>query len=731
MAGTRIPLALSVLFALYAIGVAACPEQTAEFCAVAENPSLCREVICSRADQAAALVRRGRSLASTGGSSRTNDLLTSLAVEAAEAEVRGLRGQAVLLQSDPSSGKREKDVARDCIDQLDLASSYLVKAYESLRSNDEPEGQAHWLSAALSLTSRCTDAVQTLAPAAASPKGFATAASVSTGPAADVVQSVQSGLGKACREYIGNAMSIVAKLRGINDDDDDSDSGVAGRQTLETAVSYERDAAMEAISGELQEVLDRDYGNGGAADAARVTRGGHAARSASHRRGLRALRQMGVSSAHDGADPDHVSGRPDWVDAHEERSLRELQRFMRVHYRALREAFPSNYSEHWAAHRGKRILLATTSKSKAAAPARRAPVKTPTKAASPVRRAPAKPSPKPAAPARSAPVRWVVPKAETTGVKLPSLQPDYIINKDGRDGHYKTISEVAEKLSMDEMLDRRRIVFISAGFYREKVVVRKDRVVFLGEGSAKTSIAFWGAQPKYTVFDSATVGINAHEFTAMGVTIANVAGHKAGPAIAFRCEGDKSAFYDVVFLGHQDTLAADAGRQYYTNCVMRGTVDFVFGVASAVFENNTYIIRKPPLPWYQGCISAQGRTAKTDPSAFVFLRGRVIGESPGNYGYLGRPWWAYSRSIYVNTYLSAVVNPAGWLEWDYGGGKKTVWGGNPYFAESGTFGPGARGPRAKWSNPTYLNSRQSWRYYPNKFLALRSWVKETMIPYGG
>ncbi|CAI5515264.1 unnamed protein product [Closterium sp. Naga37s-1] len=874
-------LALLSAFCAPLLAHAECPEEAVSLCKVADDPALCQHAICSRASDAATYAVRGRSLSE--GSSRTSDLLTSLAVEAAEAEVRGLRGQVAALEADTDSGKPQRLVARDCIDQLDMASNYLVKAYESLRSNDEPEGQAHWVSAALALTSQCTAAL-TAASAPVTPSvklafsgvtassasfngddsaGLTAATGSATGASAmmTVSRSMSTGLGKECKDYIANALSVVASLRGVEDDDDDGEeppelaAESAGRKALEREQgSSERILEMETISEDMAAVI-AEFG-GSPEEVNNVRRGGRKLIGGTiNRRAERILRGMGVSRATVGTSASEAKGRPDWVDDNEERQLRELQHFMRHHYRTLRELFPSNFSQHWEANRGRTLVVPTPpalnaaiisqlevtpspaplANTAATTPAVPGPVpkattktvpkvppktvpktapktapkttpktipkaapetlpkaapkaapktvpatapktlpksapKTPPKTApktapktspkvapktlpkaSPatlpktapktVSKVPPKTSPKtpatasPKVPPKTAPkpspkaapgIKAPVPGpgvaaeslpppppqmnvfAAASTIKLPTLQPDYVVSKDGQNGHYDTVQKVMDQLGMTMLENRRKVIFITKGVYKEKVTLRKDRIVFLGEGPRQTKIAFDDSPAKgSTVFDSASVGINANEFTAMGITFVNTAGPRAGQAIAMRCEGDKSAFYDCLFLGNQDTLAPNVGRQFFKNVGVLGSIDFVFGVASAVFEDCTFVMRRP-LPGYQGCVSAQGRDKKKDPSAFVFLRGRVIGESVGAYGSLGRPWWEYSRSIFISVYLGPVIGPGGWLEWDYGGGKKTTWGGNPYLAEYGSYGPGSKGPRVAWAKPGKIPYQQTW-----------------------
>ncbi|CAI5465056.1 unnamed protein product [Closterium sp. Yama58-4] len=367
------------------------------------------------------------------------------------------------------------------------------------------------------------------------------------------------------------------------------------------------------------------------------------------------------------------AARPAWVRGSEYGELRELQRFMRTHYARAEELLAGNLTAHWEANRGRRLAA--------------------------------------------------------VGAKLPRLKPDFIVSKTGKPGHCRTVQEAATKLiAAYKAPPARFVVYIMKGTYAEKVLLNKNDVIFLGDGARDTIITYGASVGKgYTAFDSASVGVNADGFTAMGITVVNNAGSAGGQAIALRTEGDKSAFYDCVFLGHQDTLAPDVGRQYFRNCTVRGTIDFVFGVAAAVFEDCTFIVRRSP-PGYSSTVAAQGRVTLKDPSAFVFLRGKVVGESAGQYAYLARPWWPYSRTIFLQTYLSQVVVPAGWLEWS-DATTKTIWGGRPYFAEYDTTGPGAKGRRVAWARPGKVTANQAQGFMPSKLLQLGTWVRDTKIPY--
>ena len=79
--------------------------------------------------------------------------------------------------------------------------------------------------------------------------------------------------------------------------------------------------------------------------------------------------------------------------------------------------------------------------------------------------------------------------------------------------------------------------------------------------------------------------------------------------------------------------------------------------------------------------------------------------------YLGRPWRAYSRVIYINTELPAEMNPAGWNNWGSAANESTA-----YYAESNSTGPGASpSTRVPWSHQ--LTPALARKYLPLPFLA--------------
>jgi pectinesterase len=272
----------------------------------------------------------------------------------------------------------------------------------------------------------------------------------------------------------------------------------------------------------------------------------------------------------------------------------------------------------------------------------------------------------------------------------------------------------------------RVFIEITPGIYHERVIVTQNHtnitLVGLGKSAADTVITnALNAKQAGGTFFTETAEINGDGFEADNLTFENTAGN-TGQAVAVADRSDRSIFRHCRFLGHQDTLFADFGRQYYVDSYVEGGVDYIFGNAAAVFDRDELHSNGP------GFITAQSRTSPGDATGFVILNSKVTadlsapaipGEMPGAASTtsargtigLGRPWRAYSRVVYINTQLPAETSPAGWNNWGVAANESTA-----YYAELGSLGPGAsRTTRAPWSHQ--LTRAESTQYLPEPFLA--------------
>jgi pectinesterase len=246
----------------------------------------------------------------------------------------------------------------------------------------------------------------------------------------------------------------------------------------------------------------------------------------------------------------------------------------------------------------------------------------------------------------------------------------------------------------------------------------------LGDGINKTIITGnrSATDPSMTTYQSATFGVTGKGFIAKGITFQNTAGAIAHQAVALRVSGDQSAFWQCSFDGFQDTLYTHALRQFYFGCTIYGTVDFVFGNAAAVLQNCTLLAR-PNLQGQENVYTAQGRTDPGQNTGFV-LADCIIGGTPDLLPqsqlfptFLGRPWKLYSLTVYINSTISGIVNPSGWLPWSGNFALDTL-----YFAEYESQGPGAN-PQARvnWSTQITDPSELA-KFSVNNFLNAQEWL---------
>src|SRR3954468_8940436 len=202
-------------------------------------------------------------------------------------------------------------------------------------------------------------------------------------------------------------------------------------------------------------------------------------------------------------------------------------------------------------------------------------------------------------------------------------------------GEYATVQAAVD--AVPEGNRGRVVIHIKPGTYKERIVVpgSKPFVTFKGDDARTTILTHdWNARrigPNGRAVGtggSFSTKVNGHDFVAEGITFENSAGD-TGQALAIFADADRLVFRDCRFLGWQDTVYANGGRQYYDRCDIEGRVDFLFGNATAVFDHCT--IRSK-----DGGYVTAASTPKEKPFGYVFLDCTLTGE--GKRAYLGRPW---------------------------------------------------------------------------------------------
>lgn len=271
---------------------------------------------------------------------------------------------------------------------------------------------------------------------------------------------------------------------------------------------------------------------------------------------------------------------------------------------------------------------------------------------------------------------------------------DFVVAQDGS-GNFKTVQEAIN--AVPDFRKRITTIYIKKGVYKEKLVLpgSKQLVKMIGEDVLQTILTYDDFAQKKNQFGeekgtsgSSSFYIYGDGFTAENITFENSSG-PVGQAVAVWVAGDKSAFKNCRFLGFQDTLYTygKGSRQYYKDCYIEGTVDFIFGSSTALFDECEIFAKK-------GGYLTAASTPDTTRFGYVFLKCRIKGDAPENSFYLGRPWRPYAKMVFIKCNLGKIIKPEGWDHWGKESNKQTA-----FYAEYKSKGPGAApSKRVSWSH---------------------------------
>ncbi|XP_058741015.1 probable pectinesterase/pectinesterase inhibitor 44 [Vicia villosa] len=305
---------------------------------------------------------------------------------------------------------------------------------------------------------------------------------------------------------------------------------------------------------------------------------------------------------------------------------------------------------------------------------------------------------------------------------------DMIVAGDGSGKYVKVMDAVS---AAPKNSKKRFVIKVKKGIYMENVIIGPDKpkLMIIGEGMDVTVISgnLSHRGNNLTSYDTATFGVDGDGFIARDITFKNTAGPMNEQAVALRSSSEKSIFYRCRIDGYQDSLYAHSLRQFYKECIISGTVDFIFGYAAAVFQNCDILVKKG-LPGQYNTIAAQGGEFKPNiPFGFVLQFCNIYADSDllpvvhSTKTYLGRPWHARSKTVFMQSNISSVVSPEGWSEW----AGKPEFSDTLYYAEFKNYGQGA-----------VLKNRIRWRGYhilrdfkeANKFTVAQLISGNTWIP---
>jgi pectinesterase len=231
--------------------------------------------------------------------------------------------------------------------------------------------------------------------------------------------------------------------------------------------------------------------------------------------------------------------------------------------------------------------------------------------------------------------------------------------------NYKTVQSAFDAVPANNTTPI--IIKVAKGVYYEKLVLdtRKNFVTLIGEDKDSTIITFNNHARQVVengdtinTWNSASFFIYANDFTAKNITIENNAGFNAGQAVAVFAYGNRIAFKNCNIKGFQDILfcSGPGSKQYYENCYLEGTTDFIFGPSTAVFNKCTIHSKK------NSHVTAAS-TPREIPFGFVFFDCSLTADSNINKVSLGRPWQPNAAVAYINCNLGSHIIKEGWNNW--------------------------------------------------------------------
>ncbi|KAF5180549.1 Pectinesterase [Thalictrum thalictroides] len=316
---------------------------------------------------------------------------------------------------------------------------------------------------------------------------------------------------------------------------------------------------------------------------------------------------------------------------------------------------------------------------------------------------------------------------------ISALQADIIVSKDGKNGTYKTITQAIK--AAPQQSKQRTVIYIRAGRYEEKLIKvgkKKTNLMFIGDGIGKTIITGGkSVQDGLTTFHTASFAASGNGFIARDITFENYAGPSKHQAVALRVGADHAVVYHCSMIGYQDTLYVHSQRQFYRECDIYGTVDFIFGNAAVVLQKCNIYARKP-MDQQKNTITAQNRKDPNQNTGISIHSCRILAtkdlqSSKGSIqSFLGRPWKMYSRVVYLLSYMDDHIQPRGWLEWNSNFALDTL-----YYGEYMNFGPGGGvGQRVKWPGYRVItSSKEASKFTVAEFIYGSSWLPSTGVAF--
>ncbi|KAL0918530.1 hypothetical protein M5K25_010542 [Dendrobium thyrsiflorum] len=327
---------------------------------------------------------------------------------------------------------------------------------------------------------------------------------------------------------------------------------------------------------------------------------------------------------------------------------------------------------------------------------------------------------------------WVsADRRKLLSIPPSGIKPDVVVALDGS-GDFSSINSALAVAPIKSLTPF--IIYVKTGVYKEKVTVYRNQtnIIIVGDGATQTRVTgSLNFIDGVGTFKTASFVVMGEGFIARDMGFENTAGAAKHQAVALLVQADRSVFYRCQMDAYQDTLYVHTLRQFYRDCTISGTIDFIFGDAKAIFQNCQIFVRKP-LENQQNIVTAQGRKSRQSATAII-LHNCTITADPSfppafhakNPTYLGRPWKEFSRTFVIQSFLDTLVHPNGWLPWLGDFGLRTC-----FYTEVENRGPGAdKSMRVKWKGVKNISYAHAQKFTVEHFLWGNDWLPSTQVPF--
>ncbi|KAK6152996.1 hypothetical protein DH2020_012635 [Rehmannia glutinosa] len=312
---------------------------------------------------------------------------------------------------------------------------------------------------------------------------------------------------------------------------------------------------------------------------------------------------------------------------------------------------------------------------------------------------------------------------------LDNLIPDVVVAADGS-GNYTTINEAIKVAPLNSIT--RFVIYVKKGIYFENVRVDQTKwnIMMFGDGMNETIVSgnLNTSSGVLATIMTATFVVHGNGFIARDMGFRNTAGAAMKQAVALASSSDQSVFYRCSIDAYQDTLFTQSNRQFYRECNIYGTIDFIFGHSIVVFQNCTIFVKKP-LPGQANTITAQGKSTPNVVSGISIQNCDVVAaeDLSGVTTFLGRPWKNFSTTIFMETQLDNFIDPQGWSPWT----PNVTPPDTIYYAEYNNRGPGAdTSKRVSWKGVRVdITIDEANNFTVESFIKGTQWLPDTCIPF--